>query len=792
MGFLIENINVSVRVSLTALKCVGFWLPDSLNGTKRLVYYCYGFLSFMFVLGTYIICQVVDLFQIWGDLPMMTSTAFLLFTNLAHFSKIVNIVVRRHQIQDIIDDAHKDLTSENSEEGKEIVDSCNFETKWQQRLYFFLTGITLIGWSTSPEKGQLPLRAWYPYDASVSPAYKITYGHQVFAVLISGYLNVAKDTLVTTLIAQCRCRLRLLGLSLRTLSHDIVIPENKFQRLLTLEQEKVVKTRLRCCVQRHQAALEAAAQLQHCFSEPTFVQFVVSLIIICVTAFQMVSQTGNMVRLLSMGTYLMNMMYQVFIYCYQGNQLAVESTELASAAYEVPWYACRLGVRRSLAVVSTLCQRVARLTAGGFTTLSLASFMAIIKASYSLFTLLQQVVERIFPNINMGIFVDNLNLPLRVTQTVFILFGIWAPSSLKGSMKILFSFYTFVSFMLYTGTYIIIQVGDLCQVWGNVPLMTGTIFLLLTNLSLSTKALNVYWRQEAIQAMIDEARSELSEESRPEGKEIVQSFNQDTKIQLYIYFCLTYTTVAGWTFSAEKNQLPLRAWYPYDTTKTPAYQLTYAHQCIALSVAACINVCLDTLVTTLISQCCCRLNLLSLTLRMLCDGLQVTKQGILSPTGEEVVAQRIRSSVQQHQAILKQVAQLQKFFSIPVLVQFSVSMVIICVTAYQMAIVSIKSLVWLIGMVAYLAVMLLQVFIYCYRGNELVIESGKVAEAAYECPWYICSPRLRRCLLLVMRRSQRELKLKAGGLTELSLATFMGIVKASYTFFTVLQQVDDE
>ncbi|KPJ21566.1 hypothetical protein RR48_00285 [Papilio machaon] len=39
-------------------------------------------------------------------------------------------------------------------------------------------------------------------------------------------------------------------------------------------------------------------------------------------------------------------------------------------------------------------RRAARISAGGFTALSLASFMAIIKASYSLFTLLQQVEEK--------------------------------------------------------------------------------------------------------------------------------------------------------------------------------------------------------------------------------------------------------------------------------------------------------------------------------------------------------------------------------------------------------------
>ncbi|KAL4718094.1 hypothetical protein ACJJTC_015312, partial [Scirpophaga incertulas] len=144
---------------------------------------------------------------------------------------------------------------------------------------------------------------------------------------------------------------------------------------LTLEQELIVKSRLRSCVEHHLRALEAAQQLQYCFSEHIFVQFMVSLIIICVSAFQLVSVTDNPVRLIAMATYILNMMFQVFIYCYQGNQLTQESSEIAGAVYQCPWYKMSKPLQRSLLIVMTRSQRLAKITAGGFTTLSLASFM---------------------------------------------------------------------------------------------------------------------------------------------------------------------------------------------------------------------------------------------------------------------------------------------------------------------------------------------------------------------------------------------------------------------------------
>nr|BAG12814.1 olfactory receptor-like receptor [Bombyx mori] len=331
MKLWIRNANFTISLSLTLLRCLGFWSPDGLAGNKRLLYNCYSFVFFMFLLGIYILIQVVDMIKIWGDLPLMTGTAFLLFTNFAHATKVINIVIRKNRIQRVIQQANAVLMGVQSEEARRIVKSCDFETSIQLCLYFLLTFVTTVGWATSAEKHQLPLRAWYPYDTSKSPAYELTYIHQVAALLIAAYINVAKDSLVSSLIAQCRCRLRLVGLALASLGQDLKIDYQ---------------------------------------------------------------QTGNLVRLLSMGTYLMNMIFQVFIYCYQGNKLSVESSEIAGSVYFSPWYLGSVKLRRALLIVMVRSRRVAKITAGGFTTLSLASFMAIIKASYSLFTLLQQVEQK--------------------------------------------------------------------------------------------------------------------------------------------------------------------------------------------------------------------------------------------------------------------------------------------------------------------------------------------------------------------------------------------------------------
>ncbi|CAB3261066.1 unnamed protein product [Arctia plantaginis] len=212
MGVFVKNATMSVSISLTVLKMAGLWAPEHLEGSRNCC---------IFSVGIYIIIQVVDLCIIWGDIALMTGTAFLLFTNLAQAAKIVNILGRRKRIQVIINDADKELSGiDNYGEGK-IVKSCNKEMVILQALYVSVTFVTTLGWATSAEEGQLPLRAWYPYDTTRSPAYELTYVHQVVALLIAAYLNVAKDTLVAALIAQCTCRLRLIGHALENLAIDL-------------------------------------------------------------------------------------------------------------------------------------------------------------------------------------------------------------------------------------------------------------------------------------------------------------------------------------------------------------------------------------------------------------------------------------------------------------------------------------------------------------------------------------------------------------------------------------------
>ncbi|CAH4028643.1 unnamed protein product [Pieris brassicae] len=547
--------------------------------------HCWGFyysFSGFFNECTFIIIQATDLFIIWGDIQLMTASAFVLLTNLTHSLKILNMVVRADRIKSIVKKNYNVLKIQVTVEAKKAVKKCNREVNIQSMLYAFLTATTISLWAlaaaTENQNKQLPMRAWYPFNASQSPMYEIAYLHQAMSLMLSASMNASKDIVVMALIAQCRCRFRLISIALKGLCSDMHIVNNR----LTKKQEDIVAFRLGNCIAEHQDNLETVNELERCFSEPTFAQFTVSLAIICVTGFQLVFQTGNVLRMLSMTFYLLNMVDQVYLYCREGNKLTIESENVSRSAYEWPWYTCSVPVRRSALILMTRCCRTAKLTAGGFTTLSLATFVSIF---------------------------------------------------------------------------------------------------------------NVVLKRETIRTIVNDCEQELISEKRESGRKIIARFNRQARLQLFTYIALSAGTVVGWAASAQKNQLPLRAWYPYDTTQSPAYDLTYIHQCVAVGLAASVNISVDTVVTSLVALCCCRLQLLALSLQTLFEDLPLQTKGLLHPSVEPVAWVRLKECIQQHQTTLKATALVQRCFSLPVLAQFTVSVLIICATAYQLSFVNINKFI---------------------------------------------------------------------------------------------------
>nr|CAH7768516.1 unnamed protein product [Callosobruchus chinensis] len=135
---------------------------------------------------------------------------------------------------------------------------------------------------------------------------------------------------------------------------------------------------------------------------------------------------------------------------------------------------------------------------------------------------------------------------------------------------------------------------------------------------------------------------------------------------------------------------------------------------------------------------------------------------------------KLLECVESHRCILEFAKEFSVLFTISILGQFVVSVIIICTTMFEMTLVPFMSLKF-VSLVLYQYCMLMEIFILCYFGNEVIIESNRLTNFAYQSDWLIGSSEFRKNLLFFMIRSQRTLKLYAGGFFTLSLDTFVRV-----------------
>ncbi|KAM7344949.1 odorant receptor 10-like isoform 2-T2 [Cochliomyia hominivorax] len=95
--------------------------------------------------------------------------------------------------------------------------------------------------------------------------------------------------------------------------------------------------------------------------------------------------------------------------------------------------------------------------------------------------------------------------------------------------------------------------------------------------------------------------------------------------------------------------------------------------------------------------------------------------------------------------------------------------------------------VLLITTVVYIVCILYALFISYWHANEFSSESLKISNAVYNIDWTNSSPEVRKCVLILLVRSQTSLKISAGGMYPMTLEAFQALLNSAYTYFNMLR-----
>ncbi|XP_068909813.1 odorant receptor 4-like [Tenebrio molitor] len=102
-------------------------------------------------------------------------------------------------------------------------------------------------------------------------------------------------------------------------------------------------------------------------------------------------------QFVSMFLYEFCVLLEIFLWCYYGNEIILkllcnlQSEQLTTSAFKSDWSDCNKEYKKDLLLFMIRSQRSLELYAGGYFPLSLRTFMAIVKSSWSYFAVLNSV-----------------------------------------------------------------------------------------------------------------------------------------------------------------------------------------------------------------------------------------------------------------------------------------------------------------------------------------------------------------------------------------------------------------
>ncbi|CAH2101976.1 unnamed protein product [Euphydryas editha] len=234
------------------------------------------------------------------------------------------------------------------------------------------------------------------------------------------------------------------------------------------------------------------------------------------------------------------------------------------------------------------------------------------------------------------------------------------------------------------------------------------------------------------------------------------------------------------------NSVEFPFWTGFQTDRPLIFVLVLLYSYYVTTLVGIANTTMDALMATILYQCQTQLRIL----RNNFQALPERAKCVSNETGEryEVTLMLLLVKYFQHYRQVTQTAMLlQDIFGVAILVQFGIGGWILCMAAYKLVSLNILSIEFA-SMTLFILCILTELFLYCYYGNELTVESDRIVCSVYSMQWMRTPLRFRRDLVLLMQFVRLPLRPVAGRIIPLSLDTFVKILKSSYTFYAVLRQ----
>ncbi|XP_026669568.1 odorant receptor 4-like [Ceratina calcarata] len=370
--------------------------------------------------------------------------------------------------------------------------------------------------------------------------------------------------------------------------------------------------------------------------------------------------------------------------------------------------------------------------------------------------------------------------------------GIW-PSVLKGAARFL--------------PKIAIGIGNFVLLFAIIPCILHIMFeekdtiirlKLCGLLSFCISSLLKYWaltaRKPKIQNCIEQVETDWMQVELPKDREMMLKYGQVGRNLMIICAAFMYSggtiyhTIMQYaigTFIDEHNQTIKPLVYPtysvlFDVQTSPVYEIVYIVHCMCGYVMYSITVGACGLAALFATHACGQIDIVVSHLNDLVDSKTVETTTILDT--------RFVAIIEHHLQILRFTAKVEMILREVCFVEFVSSTFMICLLEYYCITDWEQSNT--IGLTTYTMLLIsltFNIFILCYIGDLLMEKTSSVGMSCFMINWYNLPSKTIQGLVLVIAMSGSPAKITAGSIVDLSLATFVNVLKTSLAYLSFLR-----
>ncbi|XP_070153343.1 odorant receptor Or2-like [Polyergus mexicanus] len=383
---------------------------------------------------------------------------------------------------------------------------------------------------------------------------------------------------------------------------------------------------------------------------------------------------------------------------------------------------------------------------------------------------------------------------LPVSFALFTYTGYWRPvnfpvNSFKYSMYNLYSVFMFVLLQLF----VFYGIVDTFFLSASLEEFVDKCYLFLSIFGVSCKIVHLYIRRGKI---IDLDKMLLKDNCiARDVDEILIREKFDRHVKRLTIACeilnessAIFATFAQFYIFLKTRSLPIYRWAPFDLSSIYVFLPTLIFQCVALVLCANSSVAHETLISGMMIQTCAQFEILCHRAHIL--PVLLTEAEKNSKSDEDLIAREkaiIRDLIYHHLYIYKFAHTVNAVFTVIMFIQFSLISLVLCMSVYRLSTMTSLFTIDFAYMFSYLCSMLMQIFLYCWYGNEVTLKSIDVGIAIYEMDWTKLRIRVMKDLIIIMMRAGKPVKMSSGYVVTLNVESFMNILKISYSSYNFLK-----